>query len=189
MQTQVANCNHTEVKGNILGSKSSIHDRNFWKFWRYFFHLIFAGSTFFQNTKSSSQIWIKKSHGKSFCLHDNCFKKIIFEKLFSNINFWQTADEIASNKKKKASKVKHESLDEVVKKHWESRSQILNRKDVLNIPQNSQKNVLANAETCSRGILENLKYCLEQSENIIMLFLSAAVLSLDNIYYCVVLTV
>ena len=47
MQTQVASCNHTEVKGNILGSKSSIHDRNFRKLWRYFFHLIFAGSTFF----------------------------------------------------------------------------------------------------------------------------------------------
>ena len=27
MQTQVATCNHTEVKGNSLRSKSSIHDR------------------------------------------------------------------------------------------------------------------------------------------------------------------
>ena len=106
MQIQVATCNHTEVKGNILRSKSSIHDRNFRKFWRYFFHLIFVGSTFFffQNTKSSSQIWIKKSYGESFCPHGNCFKKIIFEKLFSNIGFWQTTNEMASNKKKKASR-------------------------------------------------------------------------------------
>ena len=41
-----------------------------------FFHLIFVGSPFFQNTKSSSQIWIKKSYGENFCPHGNCFKKI-----------------------------------------------------------------------------------------------------------------
>ena len=144
---------------------------------------------FFQNTKSSSQIWIKKSYGKSFYPHVNCFKEIIFEKLFSNINSWQKTNEIASNKKKKLQEEIRESLDEVVKEHWESPLQFLYWKDVLNIPQHSQKNVLVNVETCSRDILENLKYCLEQSENIIMLFLSAAAISLDNIYSCVVLTI
>ena len=39
MQAQVANFNHTQVKGNNLRSKSNIHDRNFC--------LIFVGSPFF----------------------------------------------------------------------------------------------------------------------------------------------
>ena len=43
------------------------------------FHLIFTGSpffAFFESTTCSSQIWIKISHGKNFCPHGNCFKKI-----------------------------------------------------------------------------------------------------------------
>ena len=60
---------------------------------------------FFQNTKSFSQIWIKKSNSKNFCPHGNRFKKIDY---FWNFHFqilvyiWQTTNEMISNKKKKA---------------------------------------------------------------------------------------
>ena len=53
---------------------------------RHLFHLIFVGSPFFQNTKSSSQIWIKKSCGKISCPHGNCFKKIDY--------FWKSCFQI-----------------------------------------------------------------------------------------------
>ena len=190
MQTQVAYCNHTEVKGNILGSKSSIHDRNFRKFWTYFFHLIFAGSTFFfKILKALHKFELKNPTVKVSVPMLIALRKLLLKNYFQILIFDKRQMKLLQTRRKKLQEEIHESLDEVVKEHWESRLQFLYWKDVLNIPQHSQKNVLVNAETCSRGILENLKYCLEQSENIIMLFLSAAAISLDNIYSCVVLTI
>ena len=157
MQTQVANCNHTEVKGNNLRSKSSIHDRNFWKFWKYFFHLIFVRSPFFQNTRSSSQIWIKKSYSENFCPHGNCFKKIGYCWLWSCFQilvFGKQQIKWLQTRKIKLQKEIQKSLDKVVKKLWESCSKLFCWQDVLDIPQNSQKNVFVSAETCNWGIFK-----------------------------------
>ena len=127
MQTLVATCDHTEVKGNNLRSKSSLHDRNFRKFWRYFVHLIFVGSPFFQNTKSSTQIWIKKSCGENFCHHGNCFKKIdyFWKSCFQILVFDKRQMKRLQTRKTKLQEEIQKNLDEVVKELWESRSQLL----------------------------------------------------------------
>ena len=107
MQTQVATYNHTEDKGNNLRSQSSIHDRNFWKFGRFFFHLIFVGSPFFfKILKALHKFELKKSYDENFCPHGNCFKKIdyIWKSCFQKLIFDKWQMKWYQTKKKKASR-------------------------------------------------------------------------------------
>ena len=127
MQTQVANGNHTEVKGNNLRSNQAFTTEISEKYWKYFFHLIFVRSPFFQNTRSYSQIWIKKSYSENFCPHGNCFKKIGYCWLWSCFQilvFGKQQIKWLQTRKRKLQKEIQKSLDEVVKKLWESRSKL-----------------------------------------------------------------
>ena len=157
---QIASCNHTTVKVNDLRSKSSIHDRYFWKFWRCFFsfNLSWIALFCFFNiiTKSSSQIWIQMYYGKNFYPRGICFKKIDY--------FWNSCFQILvfdkrqvkwlqTKKRKPQEEILHNS-EEVVKELRESRPRLLYWKDVQKIIKNSQKNVLASAETCNRGMFK-----------------------------------
>ena len=127
MQTQVANGNHTEVKGNNLRSNQAFTTEISEKYWKYFFHLIFVRSPFFQNTRSSSQIWIKKSYSENFCPHGNCFKKIGYCWLWSCFQilvFGKQWIKWLQTRKRKLQKEIQKSLDKVVKKLWESCSKL-----------------------------------------------------------------
>ena len=127
MQTQVANGNHTEVKGNNLRSNQAFTTEISEKYWKYFFHLIFIRSPFFQNTRSSSQIWIKKSYSENFCPHGNCFKKIGYCWLWSCFQilvFGKQWIKWLQTRKRKLQKEIQKSLDKVVKKLWESCSKL-----------------------------------------------------------------
>ena len=127
MQTQVANGNHTEVKGNNLRSNQAFTTEISEKYWKYFFHLIFVRSPFFQNTRSSSQIWIKKSYSENFCPHGNCFKKIGYCWLWSCFQilvFGKQQIKWLQTRKRKLQIEIQKSLDKVVKKLWESCSKM-----------------------------------------------------------------
>ena len=126
MQTQVGTCNHAEVKGNILGSKSSIHDRNFRKFWRYFFHLIFAGSTFFfKILKALHKFELKNPTVKVSVPMLIALRKLLLKNYFQILIFDKRQMKLLQTRRKKLQEEIHESLDEVVKEHWESRLQFL----------------------------------------------------------------
>ena len=155
---QIASCNHATIKVNDLRSKSSIHDRYFWKFWRCFFsfNLSWIALFCFFNiiTKSSSQIWIQMYYGKNFYPRGICFKKIDY--------FWSSCFQILvfdkrqvkwlqTKKRKPQEEIRHNS-EEVVKELRESRPRLLYWKDIQKIIKNSQKNVLTSAETCNRGM-------------------------------------
>ena len=73
------------------------------------------------------------------------FEKLVFDK-------WQM--KWLQTRKRKLQEEIQKSLAEakVIKELWESRSQLLYWQDVLNIPQNYQKNVLVSDETRNRGI-------------------------------------
>ena len=95
-----------------------------------FFHLIFVGSPpffVFQNTKSSSQIWIQMSYGKNFYPHGNCFKKIdyFWKFCFQIFVFDKRQVKSLHTRKRKLQEEIPESLEQVVKEFRESRSQLL----------------------------------------------------------------
>ena len=158
IQTQVATCNHTTVKVNDLRSKSSIHDRYFWKFWRCFFsfNLSWIALFCFFNiiTKSSSQIWIQMYYGKNFCPRGNVFKKIdyFWNSCFQILVFDKRQMKWLQTRKRKLQEEIPNNLEEIVKELRESCPRLLCWKDVQKILQNSQKNVLASSETCNRGV-------------------------------------
>ena len=106
MQTQVAIFNHMEVKGNNLRSKSSIC-------WI---------DLFFQNAKSLSQIWIKKSYRESFCPHGNCFNKIdyFWNPCFQVLVFDKWQMKWLQRRKRKLQEEMQKSIVEVVKELQES---------------------------------------------------------------------
>ena len=94
-----------EVKGNNLRSKSSIHDRNFRKFWKYFFCLVFVGLPFFKILKALHKFELKNLTVEiSVSMVIVLRKFIIFGNLVFKYDLWQMTNEMALNKKKKASK-------------------------------------------------------------------------------------
>ena len=127
MQIQVATCNHTEVKGNILRSKSSIHDRNFRKFWRYFFHLIFVGSTFFffKILKALHKFELKNLTVKVSVPMVTALRKLFLKNYFQILAFDKRQMKWLQTRKRKLQEEIHKNLHEVVKDLWESRSQFL----------------------------------------------------------------
>ena len=126
MQIQVVTCNHTEVKGNILRSKSSIHDRNFRKFWRCFFHLIFVGSTFFfKILKALHKFELKNLTVKVSVPMVTALRKLLLKNYFQILVFDKRQMKWLQTRKRKLQEEIHKNRDEVVKDLWESRSQFL----------------------------------------------------------------
>ena len=117
MQTRVATCNHTEVKGNNIRSKSSIHDRNFPKFWRYFFSFDLcwiALFCFFEVLHALHKFELKYLTAKisvpMVIVLKYCFQILVFDK--RQVKWLQT-------RKRKLQEEIRKSLDEVVIESFE----------------------------------------------------------------------
>ena len=138
MQNQVATSNNTPIKRNNLKSKSEIHDRDFRKFWRYFFPFYVRWNALF---------WAFEILKAPHKFELKCLQVLVFDN--RQVKWLQT-------RKRKLPKETPKSLEKFVKELRESRSQLLYWLDILNIPKNSEKNVLARPEICNRGVFRRI---------------------------------
>ena len=138
MQNQVPTSNNTSIKRNNLKSKSEIHDRDFREFWRYFFPFYVRWIALF---------WAFEILKALHKFELKCLQVLVFDN--RQVKWLQT-------RKRKLPKETPKSLEKFVKELRESRSQLLYWLDILNIPKNSKKNVLARPEICNRGVFRRI---------------------------------